>query len=120
SRETVKLSISGPDLLITFVGSPNDAILMSDYFDGATGLALHGLTVDFGDGLPIYLDPAALTAETMRGSASNDVLYGNVAANVIDGLAGDDTIHGRAGDDTLTGSGGNDTLYGEDGADTLV
>jgi len=120
SRETVKFSISGSDLLITFAGSPGDSIVMSGYFESATGLALHGLTVDFGDGQPVYLDPAALAAETMRGSTSDDVLYGNVAANAIDGLAGDDTIYGRAGDDNLTGSGGDDTLYGEDGADTLA
>lgn len=120
SRETVKFSISGSDLLITFAGSPGDSIVMSGYFESATGLALHGLTVDFGDGQPVYLDPTALAAETMRGSTSNDVLYGNAAANAIDGLAGDDTIYGRAGDDNLTGSTGDDTLYGEDGADTLA
>ncbi|WP_072794296.1 M10 family metallopeptidase C-terminal domain-containing protein [Cognatishimia maritima] len=49
-------------------------------------------------------------ADSITGSASNDV---------IDSLAGDDTVNGGAGHDTLSGGSGNDRLFGGVGYDRL-
>ena len=67
-------------------------------------------------------------ANTINGTAGNDVITGTTADDVIDGGAGNDRINGGAGNDfvygglgndTLTGDAGNDTLYGGDGNDGM-
>lgn len=66
--------------------------------------------------------------ENIRGSQSNDTLWGNDGANVvygedgknkIYGAIGDDILFGGAGDDVFYGLEGNDTIHGEIGVDTL-
>jgi len=46
-------------------------------------------------------------------------LEGDDAANTLVGTAGNDLINGRGGNDTLTGGAGNDTMFGGDGNDHL-
>lgn len=67
-------------------------------------------------------------ADTLYGTADDDVIKGGGGADLIYGLAGNDklaggseadTIRGAGGADRITGGGGDDKLYGNKGADTL-
>ncbi|HLO75569.1 MAG TPA: calcium-binding protein, partial [Magnetospirillum sp.] len=59
-------------------------------------------------------------ADTINGSALNDVLYGLGGNDLLAGKAGADTLYGGAGMDTLAGGDGNDILNGGDGLDTAA
>jgi len=60
----------------------------------------------------IYDGTAGTTAQTLTGSAGNDVLVASTTSNV--------SISGGTGNDTITGGAGNDTLLGGDGIDVIV
>lgn len=73
----------------------------------------------------LYGDAAA---NTINGSAGNDVLYGrdgndtlygDTGSDILNGGNNNDTLYGGTGNDTLYGGAHNDVLYGEEGADTL-
>src|SRR3954454_17784096 len=49
-------------------------------------------------------------ADTLNGSAGNDILRGEGGNDTINGGLGNDIIAGGAGADNLTGGGGNDTF----------
>jgi len=57
--------------------------------------------------------------ENIKGSPTNDSLYGDQYTNLIQGMGGNDYIEGKRGDDTLEGGEGNDFLQGMEGNDTL-
>ncbi len=51
-------------------------------------------------------------AETLDGSALNDMIFGDSGADSIVGDAGADTIDGGSGNDTIEGGAGDDVIYG--------
>ena len=55
----------------------------------------------------------------IKGSSSNDDIYGTSYADRLEGLSGHDLLYGYAGDDLLLGGAGNDTLIGGSGNDDL-
>ncbi len=56
----------------------------------------------------------------IRGSATNDRLFGGANADYIQGFDGDDSLYGLGSNDYLDGGTGNDYLEGAAGADTLI
>jgi Ca2+-binding RTX toxin-like protein len=58
-------------------------------------------------------------ADTLRGTAGNDVLNGRGGADAIQGLGGDDVVNGGEGADELGGGAGNDRVNGGGGADAV-
>ncbi len=109
----------GENLVLYFRNSPGDQLTFSGQFDASTGLALRGLTVDFGDGTPVVLDAAGIDQQVLQASEFDDEIYGNEAANTINGLGGDDVVHAGGGNDTLSGGDGADQLFGDAGDDTV-
>lgn len=64
---------------------------------------------------------AAATNWTFTGTAGvADTINGTAGNNVITGLSGNDTINGGAGNDTITGGTGTDTLTGGTGTNVFV
>lgn len=59
------------------------------------------------------------TADTITGSAFNNVINTHGGDDTVNAGGGNDTVGGGAGDDALSGGDGNDTLNGGDGNDTL-
>ena len=102
---------SGSDVLLQ-IDTPATITLVR--FANTTLSAL----TDYNFGVDIHAAPPS-TADTLTGTAGNDVLHGTVGADIISGLAGDDQIFGDAGNDVLHGGDGKDTLYGGAGDDTL-
>lgn len=111
---------NGTSLVILFASSPDDEIRLEQFFAPETGLALHGIRIDQGDGTAREISPAELDTEVLKSTAGDDVIFGNVLDNEITGLVGNDTLYGEAGDDMLSGGDGNDTLHGGDGNDALA
>ncbi|MDA8585143.1 hypothetical protein N9L47_02625 [Rhodobacteraceae bacterium] len=65
---------------------------------------------------------------TIRGTSSQDTLFGTIEADdirsfagndLVDGGNGNDTINGNSGDDTVLGGLGNDSLLGGSGNDVI-
>jgi Ca2+-binding RTX toxin-like protein len=63
---------------------------------------------------------AGAGADTITGSAADDIIEGGGAADTITGGAGNDTLYGEAGSDLLDGGAGDDTLDGAAGTNTLI
>ena len=61
---------------------------------------------------PTYDGSAGTTAQTVTGSAGNDILIVSTTSNV--------SVNGGAGNDTITGGVGNDTLIGDEGDDSIT
>jgi Ca2+-binding RTX toxin-like protein len=119
-RQQVYLRRDGTTLVLSFLGSSTDGIRLVGFFDQATQLALRGLVLDTGDGVPWVLDAEGIDAAALLGTDLDDVIEGNSLGNVIAGLSGNDTVRGGAGNDSMDGGAGNDLLYGQDGNDTLA
>ena len=64
--------------------------------------------------------PGGTVANSIMGTAGNDVLTGTPGADVLCGLDGNDTLVGAEGNDTLIGDAGDDTLIGDAGDDVLL
>lgn len=58
-------------------------------------------------------------ADTLLGSAGNNIIRGGDGNDIITGNGGNDTLYGDEGDDTITGGTGNDTIYGGNGNNTI-
>ncbi len=58
-------------------------------------------------------------AETLAGTAGNDLIFGRGANDVVIADDGDDSVDGEAGNDRLNGGDGRDTINGGDGNDTV-
>ncbi|MFC3069685.1 calcium-binding protein [Phenylobacterium soli] len=59
-------------------------------------------------------------AQTLTGTAGDDVLKGEDGADSISALDGNDVLRGDGGADTLDGGAGDDTLAGGEGANVLT
>ncbi|MGH1378717.1 MAG: Ig-like domain-containing protein [Alphaproteobacteria bacterium] len=81
----------------------DNLVFVNDDDDDKTGEALFRNIKIFEEGTE--------GADTLNGSAFNEILFGR---------DGDDILHGQAGDDILYGGAGIDMLYGHSGADTFV
>jgi Ca2+-binding RTX toxin-like protein len=64
--------------------------------------------------------PANAAAQTLTGTAGDDLIFGGGGNDTINGLAGSDTIDGGTGNDTMNGGAGNDVLTGGAGNDTIT
>ena len=64
--------------------------------------------------------PPVMAAESLTGTAGDDVLRGGSGDDSLVGLDGNDQLHGGRGADTLDGGLGNDTLVGGPGADVMT
>jgi Ca2+-binding RTX toxin-like protein len=88
-----------------------------------TGLALPVATLlgalDAADD-QAFLEAIFSSADTMTGTALNDVLGGLDGDDSILGGAGNDSLYGLDHFDTLDGGAGNDQLLGGDGNDSLI
>jgi Ca2+-binding RTX toxin-like protein len=114
---SLHLTREANDLVITFIGSPNDSIrIINQYSD--PNYALN--TLRFSDASTLNVGVAALSNTFYQsGGSGNDFLYGYNGADVISGNSGGDYINSFGGDDTLLGGAGQDTMYGGDGNDLL-
>jgi len=65
------------------------------------------------------LSGSGTAADTLLGSALDNLLIGNGGNDTLDGRDGADRVFGGDGNDTLVGGTGNDTLLGSAGADLL-
>lgn len=59
-------------------------------------------------------------ADTLTGTAGNDLINGMNGADTLNGMGGDDIINGGNSGDTLIGGPGNDYLSGQNGPDDYV
>lgn len=59
-------------------------------------------------------------ADSLDGTASDDVIAGLGGNDTLIGLAGDDTLRGDDGDDSIVGGDGDNRLIGGAGNDTLI
>ncbi|MFN3643138.1 MAG: calcium-binding protein [Gemmobacter sp.] len=57
--------------------------------------------------------------DVLTGKGANDLLYGGTGNDRLDGGDGEDDLFGDAGNDRLVGGGGLDNLFGGDGNDLL-
>lgn len=109
----------GTSLVLNFLGSPDDHIRLTDFFDPLSQLASYGLRFDAGNGITWQLSSAELDEASLLGTALNDVIHGNSLDNAIGGGGGDDTLYGNGGSDSLDGGAGDDALHGQAGNDLL-
>ena len=63
--------------------------------------------------------PAAGAAQTLTGTAGQDIIFGGGGSDTIIGNAEDDLLDGGAGADNIQGGDGNDTITGGVGGDNL-
>ncbi|HEY9623287.1 MAG TPA: DUF4347 domain-containing protein [Crinalium sp.] len=59
-------------------------------------------------------------ADTLRGIAANEAMFGKAQNDQIKGQGGNDCLSGGKGNDLLDGGAGNDLIFGDAGNDTLV
>ncbi len=59
-------------------------------------------------------------AQTLQGTAGNDLIFGLGGNDALNGGTGNDVMNGGDGNDSLNGGAGNDTLLGGAGDDLLV
>jgi len=83
----------------------------------AAGLYQAGTTPSVTDDY-VLIEQALSGADTLNGSAFDDVLYGYDGNDRVFGGGGADSLFGGAGNDTLVGGLGNDTIDGSLGTDT--
>ena len=91
---------------------------------GACGKGQFTVRVLFRGGTYTAVDPCAAivgdaSANTLTGTAGNDIIVGGGGNDTISALGGNDVVSGGAGNDTLRAGGGDDLVSGEAGSDTL-
>lgn len=132
-RSSVRVQISGYDLLVTVEGMPGNSVCMENYFRWHNEGELAGIR--FADGVfwnhveilrqmnqPTDADQymgGSETDDVIEGGGGNDRIFGMAGDDVLDGGAGDDIVAGGAGNDIIIGGAGNDRLHGGEGSDTF-
>ncbi len=97
--------------------STGEEIEVKDQFEEGNEAGIE--QISFADGSSWDLDTITQNA-WVRGTSSDDYLYGSDGAETFVGNEGNDDISGGAGDDVLNGGAGADTLWGGLGADQFV
>lgn len=113
-------------------GTGHDVIDGGDGFDRVSYYGAAAVSVDLdiagaqdtgGGGIDTLIAVEALEggnyADTLKGSAGQDVFWGGNGIDTVVGRAGDDLAYGQGGDDMLGGDAGADTLYGGAGFDLI-
>lgn len=106
ARADVAAVRDGDDLVLRIAGE-NDSIRVQLWFYDAERRIE---SVQFADGSALTAAQVSAQANTLIGTAGNDVLTGYYGTPLIDGLAGDDTITGGATAALLRGGSGNDRI----------
>lgn len=124
----VHLTLAGNTLQLGL--GAGDGVDLVDYFADAGSVkrgpdaVISVGTVAFSSGenqdVRNWLINGTNSANTLVGTAGDDLIAGYVGNDKLDGGQGHDGLHGGVGDDSLTGGDGNDTLVGYIGKDTLV
>ncbi|MDH0892906.1 hypothetical protein N5C41_09570 [Pseudomonas sp. GD03985] len=119
NADALQLEIDGDDLVLRH---QSDSLRVVNYFSGGE----HNGQVEeicFADGTLWTREQVVRMANSIIGTAGNDVLTGLGSESLVFGLAGDDTLEGFG---TLDGGNGNDridgsgVLHGGDGQDHLT
>jgi Ca2+-binding RTX toxin-like protein len=113
--QDIRLSYSGPDLIVEIIGSDDRITIRS--FDPPIFSQNPIQRMEFADGTVWMADALP---QTLRGGDGDDALFGGPGDDLLDGGAGDDWLRGAEGDDTLIGGEGSDFLAGNWGDDTYV
>lgn len=77
-------------------------------------------TTSVGPALALCTINGTNHADTLTGTAGDDVICGGNGKDTIDGAGGNDIIVGGNGKDTLVGGDGNDTIMGRNGKDHIT
>jgi len=132
----VALRRDGANLVVSIAGTADQVTVENFlYLDDAANVWNPLQQIRFDDGtawdlgaIQTRLFATTAGADTLRGTAGNDVFSGGLGDDNLNGAAGNDRLsgdqgndllYGEAGDDVLEGGEGNDTLYGDAGNDTL-
>lgn len=116
----LQFSIEQSDLLITIKDTAETLRITSGTWSSYTVERFSfsdGTTLSWSD--VQRLANVAPTAESLVGTAADDLLTGSDLNSTILGLEGNDTLIGAGGNDMLEGGDGDDLLQGNDGQDDL-
>ncbi|NAS95342.1 HlyJ hemolysin-like protein [Pseudomonas syringae pv. actinidifoliorum] len=105
-------------LELSFPSSPDDLLLLSDFF--RIELPPSGIRLYYGDGLEAIFNAAQLQLLTLAGTEAADMIQASSGSDNIDALGGDDVVYAWAGDDRISGGEGNDLLDAGDGRDVIL
>ena len=112
--------------LVLKYNSAKDSVTIPDFFKSGTSvktlMANNGEKIDltaFINYKTINLTGAKNKANTINGTAYNDIIKGDSKNDSLIGGDGNDRLYGYAGVDTIKGGNGNDTLYGGTGNDKI-
>jgi Ca2+-binding RTX toxin-like protein len=119
--EDLRYSQENGNLVIEFVGHPNDRVILRGY---APHRATQTRSVDiirFADGSEIAADSNELSGVSQAGGDEGASLSGTMFADTLIGGAGDDHFVSHGGSDLLVGGAGSDTyrIHHEWGADVV-
>lgn len=110
--DTVRYDGTGV-LKLTAAVTGIDAVVINEFPRVAGGVDASALLFNnnsYGGGIDIFGNGAA---NSLTGTAFDDLFYGGAGNDTINGGAGNDVIKGELGADTLNGGLGNDTIFGE-------
>jgi hypothetical protein len=119
AADTIALTTSGSNLIVTLNGVSSSPILLSAINSIDVEAGAGNDYVSLGAGVPGSSVQGGPGDDTIIGGPGNDTLGGGAGNDSISGGPGDDSIKGGQGDDVLAGGKGNDTLFGSLGNDTL-
>ncbi|WP_439866008.1 calcium-binding protein [Pseudomonas syringae] len=108
----------GTSLELSFPSSPEDLLLLSDFF--RVEMPPSGIRLYYGGGLEAIFTAAQLQLLTLAGTEAADLIQASSGSDSIDAFGGDDVIYAEAGDDHINGGEGNDMLDAGDGRDVIL
>lgn len=100
-------------------GSPTTSIIDRVEFATTNAATARTLPASGNIGQSVTLFAAGDGADTITGSADDEIIAGGLGSDRIYGGAGNDLIVGGGGDDILSGGAGRDFIAGGDGFDTI-
>jgi len=115
------------NLVLTFANSNDKITIDNQFYSGLSSQNVAGIeSFTFADG--VTWNAADIFEQSVKGTDSNDTIYGFNFADSINAGLGDDTVYAESGDDVVYGGLGNDTIilgygndqaWGGDGDDTI-